>query len=37
MGRLARRFDSFAGIRSETEYDRAILMERFEALRRQLP
>ena len=37
MGRLARRFDSFAGIRSETDYDRAILIERFEALRSQLP
>ena len=37
MGRLARRFDSFAGIRSETDYDRAVLIERFEALRLQLP
>jgi diguanylate cyclase (GGDEF)-like protein len=37
MERLARRFDSFVGIRSETDYDRAILIERFEALKRQLP
>ena len=37
MERLARRFDFFAGIRSETDYDRAILIERFEALKRQLP
>jgi hypothetical protein len=33
MGRLARRFDSFAGIQSETDQDRAILIERFEALK----
>jgi diguanylate cyclase (GGDEF)-like protein len=37
MGRLARRFDSFAGIQSETDQDRAILIERFEALKLQLP
>lgn len=37
MGRLARRLDSMAGIVSATDYDRAILTERFEALRRQLP
>ena len=37
MGRLVRRFDSFAGIESETDQDRAILIERFEALKLQLP
>ena len=37
MQRLARQFDSLAGIQSETDYDRAILIERFDALKRQLP